>query len=49
MGPVTWRERLGRLWWDARHPITTLEREITLRYCRRHKLVLTEVDEGFWR
>ena len=27
------RERLSDLWWDVRHPITTLLREAALRYC----------------
>ncbi|QDK01185.1 hypothetical protein I5J50_gp82 [Mycobacterium phage Purky] len=36
----TIRQRLSDAWWDIRHPISTIGREVALRYCRRRNLAM---------
>ncbi|QEA10842.1 hypothetical protein [Mycobacterium phage Weirdo19] len=45
MAPYTWRNRLADLWYDLCHPITTIERNLSHRYCQRFGLVLVPVDQ----
>ncbi len=47
MTPYTWQQRLADLWYDICHPITTIERNLASRYCRRFDLVMVErIDMG---
>ena len=45
MGPRTWRDRLREWWFDARHPLRTVERELAVRFCTRHNLVMVPANE----
>jgi hypothetical protein len=49
MGKRTLRDRLSDLWWDIRHPIATMQRETTLRYCERTNQVLSPAPHGYYR
>lgn len=43
-----WKKRISDLWWDIRHPIETIEREIALRYCWRTGQVMVERSKVDW-
>ncbi|UBV14815.1 hypothetical protein [Mycolicibacterium fortuitum] len=45
MVPLTWRERLLNLGYDVCHPITTVQRTIAQRYCRRFDLVMVDTSD----